>query len=157
MSSVRNGPTGGPRAEHLARGNGGRPPRATLLRADRLERLRAESAGHLMVTIDAPSQRCSVELDLLDRIGARLASALAGDVGGRITVSITRHGTDVVLELRTARPGAWTRAMQRDGFENLLAHLSSSVMNRGGTLMIGMGPYVRLNVTVRVRACSGKE
>ena len=125
--------------------------------ADRLERLRADSAGHVMVSIDAPSQRCSVELDLLDRVGAGLTSALAGDVGGRITVSITRQAEDVVLELRTARPGSWTRAQQRVAFDDLLAQLSSAVMERGGTLMIGGGPFGRLHATVPVPACSGQD
>ena len=110
-----------------------------------------------MVSIDAPSQGCSVELELLDGVGARLTSALAGDVGGRITVCITRQGDDVVLELRTARPGSWTRALQRLAFDNLLAQLSSSVMEPGGTLMIGVGPYGRLHATVRVKTCSGQD
>jgi hypothetical protein len=131
---------------------GDRPLRGTLMYADRLERLRADSAGHVMVSIDAPSQRCPAELDLLDCVGARLTSALAGDLGGRITVVITREGDDVVLELRTARPGSWSRAMHRAMFGDLVAQLSGSVMQRGGTLVIGMGPFDRLTATVRVQA-----
>ena len=123
--------------------------------AARLERLRADSAGHVTMSIDTASQRCSVELDLLDCVGARLTSALAGEVGGRITVSITREGDDVVLELRTARPGSWRRAMKNVTFEDLVAQVSGSVMERGGTLTIGMGSFGRLNATARVRGCSG--
>jgi hypothetical protein len=157
MSTVREGRTHGAPAEHLDRCAPHRPRRDTMVAPDRLGRLRAESAGHVMLSIDASSQRCPAALQLLDCVGARLTSALAGDVGGRITVCITRQGDDVVLELRTARPGSWTRALQRVAFDNLLAELSSSVMKRGGTLVIGVGSFGRLHATVRVKACSGTD
>ena len=45
---------------------------------------------------------CSGDARLLDRVGARLTSALAGAVGGRITVCIARQDDEVVLEVRSA-------------------------------------------------------
>jgi hypothetical protein len=56
------------------------------------------------------------------------------------------------LELSTPRSGSWTRALQRVAFDNLLVQLSGSVMEPGGSLMIGVSRYGRLNATVRVTA-----
>lgn len=95
---------------------------------------------------------CSGDAQLLDRIGARLTSALAGAVGGRITVCIAQQDDEVVLEVRTARPGTWTRARQHVAIDNLLAQLSSAVAKRGGRLVNSVGSFGRLCTTVRIKS-----
>jgi hypothetical protein len=126
--------------------------RVLVMSVARLDRLRAGSGGRIMLSIDPACQLCLRDAMLLDHVGARLTSALAGPVGGRITVSIERQGDDVVLEVRTARPGSWKGALQQVSFHNLVAQLSESVAKRGGMLAISVGPFGRLNAAVRLRA-----
>jgi hypothetical protein len=87
---------------------------------------------------------------ILDRVGARLTSALARPIGGRITVRVETIGSEVVLAVRTARPGSWTRALQHVEFDNLLSSVSNTLIRQAGTLEIAERPFGRLTATVRI-------
>lgn len=153
MNTVHDARTAGAPTDDLGRCAHDPSPDRARVTAQRLERLRADSSGHVTLSIDSACRLSSGDVRLLDRVGGPLTSALAGEIGGRITVRIERQGDDVVLEVRSARPGSWTRALRQPAFENLLSELSSSIAKRG-TLAITMGSFGRLNAIVRIKAFS---
>jgi hypothetical protein len=113
-----------------------------------LHRLQVDSGGHLSVSvhagpIDAALLRC------LDRVGVQLSSALGGDVGGRISVRLLGRADTVTLEIHTARPGSWTRALHRSSFDHLLSDVSTRVATLGGTVEIREEAFARLRVVIR--------
>jgi hypothetical protein len=152
-SAFRVGQGAGNRSEDGNRGrtSAQREPEASLRSSfHRLERLRAESAGHIMLAINDAFPVESDVVRLLDRVGARLTSALAGAIGGRLSVLVESTASEVVLDIGSARPGSWTRALQRAEFDNLLADVSSAVARLRGTLTITDESFGRLRATVRI-------
>jgi hypothetical protein len=116
----------------------------------RLGRLRRESTGHVTLSIDGRHPIDADVVRLLDHVGARLTAALAGPVGGRVAVRVVSKEDQVVLDVGSARPGSWSRALERRSFDDLLADVSRLVEARRGTLALAEEPFGRLRATVRI-------